>query len=285
MPIENRAFDFLHHNDRPDKPRETGITEMRGPYYDPMGPRELKDILETMGWYIDIYKFSGGSFALMPEDAVTELIDICHEHDVKVSTGGFIENVLVRDHDKVEEYIEEAENLGFDIVEISSGFIATGTDDMVRLTELVQQYDIDPNPRSTSNSVRAAPPIRRTWSAKRPADPEQAIEEAEAAPRSRAEILMVEAEGITEEVTEWRTDVAFQIANELGIENLVFEALPPNVRVVHQELRPERQPVRRQLPGRRTRMHALRPVGQVRQLGTYRHVRHRLKPRSTYKGE
>ncbi|MDS0301376.1 phosphosulfolactate synthase [Halogeometricum sp. S1BR25-6] len=41
-----------------------------------------------MGWYVDIYKFSGGSFALMPEDAVRELIDVCHEHDVEVSTGG-----------------------------------------------------------------------------------------------------------------------------------------------------------------------------------------------------
>ena len=67
-----------------------------------MGPRELRDIFETMGQYVDICKFSGGSFALMPESAVRELIDACHEYDVSVSTGGFIENVLIRDHDKVE---------------------------------------------------------------------------------------------------------------------------------------------------------------------------------------
>ena len=53
----DRAFDFLRVNDRPDKPRERGITEIRGPYYDPMGPRELRDILETVGHYVDIYKF------------------------------------------------------------------------------------------------------------------------------------------------------------------------------------------------------------------------------------
>ncbi len=92
--MTDRAFDFLHVNERESKPRDKGITEMRGPYYDPMGPRELQDILDTMGEYVDIYKFSGGSFALMPEDAVEELIYICHEHDVQVSTGGFIENVL-----------------------------------------------------------------------------------------------------------------------------------------------------------------------------------------------
>jgi phosphosulfolactate synthase (CoM biosynthesis protein A) len=63
----------------------------------------------------------------MPEPAVTELADSCHEHDVNVSTGGFIENVLVRDNDQVEQYVEDAKRRGFDIVEISSGFLAVGT--------------------------------------------------------------------------------------------------------------------------------------------------------------
>ena len=49
----DRTFEFLHHNEREGKPRERGITEIRGPYYDPMGPRELRDILETMGQYVD----------------------------------------------------------------------------------------------------------------------------------------------------------------------------------------------------------------------------------------
>lgn len=70
MPDQTRAFDFLRLNDREEKPRERGISEIRGPYYDPMGPRELRDLLETMGRWVDIYKFSGGSFALMPESVV-----------------------------------------------------------------------------------------------------------------------------------------------------------------------------------------------------------------------
>ena len=229
MTFENRAFDFLHHNDRPEKPRTKGITEIRGPYYDPMGPRELRDILETMGWYVDIYKFSGGSFALMHEDAVEELIDICHEHDVLVSTGGFIENVLVRDPDKVEEYIEEAENLGFDIVEISSGFLATGTDDMVALTELVQEYDIKPKPEINVQFGAGGASDPEALERGGQQSPEQAIEEGKRHLDAGAELLMVEAEGITEEVKEWRTDVAYQIANELGIENLVFEAPSPDM--------------------------------------------------------
>ncbi|MFB6185975.1 MAG: phosphosulfolactate synthase [Halobacteriaceae archaeon] len=211
----NRAFDFLHVNERPDKPRSKGITEIRGPYYDPMGPRELRDILETMGWYVDIYKFSGGSFALMSESAVENLINICHEYDVNVSTGGFIENVLVKDPDLVEDYIVEAGELGFDIVEISSGFLAIDTEDLVELTQLVADHGLDPKPEINVQETQQ--------------DPELAIQEGRRHLDAGADLLMVEAEGITEQVSDWRTDVAYTIANELGLENLVFEAPGPEM--------------------------------------------------------
>ncbi len=230
MADPDRPFEFLHVNERESKPRSTGITEIRGPYYDPMGPRELRDILETMGHYVDIYKFSGGSFALMPEDAVTELIDICHEYDVKVSTGGYVENVLARDNDSVERYFAEAERVGFDIVELSSGFLAIGADDMVRMTEIVDSdYDLEPKPEINVQFGAGGATNPETLEEQGQQDPEQAIEEGRRHLEAGANLLMVEAEGITEEVVEWRTDVAYEIANGLGIENLVFEAPGPEM--------------------------------------------------------
>ena len=76
-----RAFSFLHVNDRPPKPRARGVTEIRGPYYTPLGTRQLEDILETMGAYVDALKFAGGSFSLMPRHAVKALIATCHAHE------------------------------------------------------------------------------------------------------------------------------------------------------------------------------------------------------------
>ena len=227
--MTDRAFDFLHVNEREAKPRETGITEIRGPYYDPMGPRELRDILETMGRYVDIYKFSGGSFALMPEDAVRELLEVCHEHDVLVSTGGFIEHVLVHDHDKVERYVEEAGNLGFDIVEISSGFIAIDTDDMVELTELVAEHGLKPKPEVNVQFGAGGASSAEALAEETTIDPAIAIEEARRHLEAGAYKIMIESEGITERVPDWRTDVAFEFARELGIENCVFEAADPEV--------------------------------------------------------
>src|SRR6266446_6779647 len=102
-----RAFGFLKVNQRPAKPRTQGITEIRGPYYTPMGKRYLQDILETMGPYVDSLKFAGGSFTLMPRKALKESIELAHRYDVLVSTGGFIEHVLIQGSEAVHRYIEE----------------------------------------------------------------------------------------------------------------------------------------------------------------------------------
>lgn len=89
-----RSFPFLQINEREQKPRKRGLTEIRGPYYSVVGRRYLKDLFGMMGSYVDSFKFAGGSFTLMPNKAVKEIIDLCHKHDVLVSTGGFIERVL-----------------------------------------------------------------------------------------------------------------------------------------------------------------------------------------------
>src|SRR6266436_7021605 len=88
-----RSFSFLHVNQREAKPRNRGLTEIRGSYYSVVGPRYLEDLFEMMGAYVDSLKFAGGSFTLMPEGALRDIVDLCHKHEVLVSTGGFIERV------------------------------------------------------------------------------------------------------------------------------------------------------------------------------------------------
>src|SRR5256885_3882287 len=93
---ENRAFAFLEINQRPEKPRTVGLTEIRGPYYTPMGGRYLEDVLETMGAYVDSLKFAGGLFALLPRNRLKDLLETAHRFQVQVSTGGFVEHVLTK---------------------------------------------------------------------------------------------------------------------------------------------------------------------------------------------
>src|SRR6266513_2763402 len=118
-----RGFQFLRTNPRPEKPRQRGITEIRGPYYSVVGKRYLQDLFETMGTYVDSLKFGGGSFSLMPKKIVRAINGLCHENEVLVSTGGFIEFVLTQGSDAVRSYVRECKELGFHTIELSTRFL------------------------------------------------------------------------------------------------------------------------------------------------------------------
>jgi (2R)-phospho-3-sulfolactate synthase (ComA) len=60
-------------------------------------------------------------------------------------------------------------------------------------------------------------------------DPNWAITQAKRFLESGAEIVMIESEGITENVDAWRTDVPAKFIDEIGTERLMFEAADPDV--------------------------------------------------------
>ncbi len=224
-----RAFAFLRVNQREGKPRKHGITEIRGPYYAPVGRRYLEDVLETMGTYVDALKFAGGSFSLMPQRAVQELIDLCHDFDVLVSTGGFIEYVLTQGPEAVRRYVEECKALGFDIIEISTGFITIPSDDWLRLVETVQRAGLKAKPEVGIQFGAGGATAAAELAAEGVRDPEWGIRQARRFLDAGAYMIMVESEGITENVEPWRTDVPAKFINALGLESVMFEAADPQV--------------------------------------------------------
>jgi len=224
-----RSFPFLHVNEREAKPRERGLTEIRGPYYSVVGRRYLEDLFETMGAYVDSLKFAGGSFTLMPEKAVREMIDLCHKHDVLVSTGGFIERVLVQGGDAVRRYFAECKQLGFDIIEISAGFVSIPTDDWLRLIDLVGKSGLKAKPEVGIQFGAGGATASAELRAEGTRDPSWAVGQAKRFLEAGADIIMIESEGITENVDPWRTDVPAKFIDELGMEKLMFEAADPDV--------------------------------------------------------
>jgi phosphosulfolactate synthase (CoM biosynthesis protein A) len=223
------SFQFLRVNQREDKPRKRGLTELRGPYYSAYGRRHLEDLFETMGAYVDSLKFAGGSFTLMPERAVRDIIDLCHKHDVLVSTGGFIERVLVQGDDAVRQYVARCKKLGFDIIEISAGFVSIPTDDWLRLIELVRKSGLKAKPEVGIQFGAGGATAAEELKAEGRRDPSWAISQAKRFLDAGAEIIMIESEGVTENVDPWRTDVPARFINEIGTEKLMFEAADPDV--------------------------------------------------------
>ncbi|OQZ02597.1 MAG: phosphosulfolactate synthase [Candidatus Brocadia sp. UTAMX2] len=226
---QERAFSFLRINKRQSKPRSQGVTEIRGPYYTPMGRNYLCDVLGTMGTYIDTLKFAGGSFTLMPRRVVKEIIDLCHAHKVRVSTGGFIEYVLTQGNETVNYYLQECKDLGFDIIEISSGFITVPTEDLLRLVEKVLNAGLIAKPEVGIQFGSGGASAAEELEAEGTRDPEWAILQARRFLEAGAYMIMIESEGITENVKTWRTDVVARIIHALGLEKVMFEAADPDV--------------------------------------------------------
>jgi phosphosulfolactate synthase (CoM biosynthesis protein A) len=222
-------FKFIRKNPRSPKPRAIGMTEIRGPYYTMMGERYLRDVLETMHPYIDSLKFAGGSFTIIDPAALREIIDTCHEFEVMVSTGGFIEYVLTQGKEAVKKYISTCKDIGFDILEISSGFINISTESWLRVIEEVQRQGLKAKPEVGIQFGAGGATESKILESEGQKDTSYAIEQAKRFLDAGVYMIMIESEGITENTDPWRTNVPAEFINALGAEKLMFEAADPKV--------------------------------------------------------
>lgn len=85
----------------------------------------------------------------MPEKRLRDFIDIAHKHNCYVSTGGFIERVLASsagDKQMIKKYLKTCKDFGFDVLEISCGFLSLPADDWTQLVKLVNSYGLKSKP-------------------------------------------------------------------------------------------------------------------------------------------
>lgn len=111
-----KAFNFIA-SDRISKPREKGITMMldKG-----LGLNGLSDLMTVSGEYIDLAKFGWCTSALHDRDLVKNKIDSYLSHDVIPYPGGTLFEIAYLKN-KFDEFLDEADKLGFEAVEISDG--------------------------------------------------------------------------------------------------------------------------------------------------------------------
>jgi phosphosulfolactate synthase (CoM biosynthesis protein A) len=234
-----KAFDFVPVADLPTKPRESCVTEIRGGYYSVVGISYMKDLFDENAEYIDVFKFAGGTQRLIDFSLVKRKIALCHDYDILVSTGGFTERVLVTINrngrfgmvsdplETFEKYLDEAKSLGFDVVEISDGLIKGKISLQTRLemTRLAKKYGLRAKPE-----VSAAYGIK--MGQKVDVDSKKLIAEAKDFLSAGAWKIMIESEGITENVggeENWKKDVIFDVVKGLDIKKLMFEGADPEV--------------------------------------------------------
>ena len=126
-------------------------------------------------------------------------------------------------------YFAECQELGFDTVEVSSGFVTVPPDDRVRLVEAVRKAGLKAKAEVGIQVGAGGASAAAELEAEGTRDPAWVIAQARRFLEAGAYQVMIESEGITENVRAWRTDVVARIVNALGPEKVMFEAADPEV--------------------------------------------------------
>jgi phosphosulfolactate synthase len=190
------------------EPRRGGLTHVidKG-----LGPRAWEDVLETSGAYIDIVKLGWGTAYVTPN--LVRKLDVLRGRRVVIG-GTFFEVVLARG--KVDEYKRWLEELGLTHVEISDGVIDLPRE---RKLELIEDFARDFTVLSEVGSKDSD--VEFT--------PEQWVEWIRQELDAGAWKVITEgreggSSGIYSGSGEMRTTLVEEIAAEVPLDSLVFEA-------------------------------------------------------------
>jgi phosphosulfolactate synthase (CoM biosynthesis protein A) len=207
----------------------SGITEIRGPYYRTFGPDYLDDLLSAFAPFVDWLKLPGPAVLLLDDASIGRFVEVAHKHDVKVSAGGAIEWVVTRGAAAVDHFFDTLADQGYDVVEVSAGMLALPERDYLRLVERAKRTGMhvkaEVGIQFGAGGTSSAEELSRAGTG----SVAGAIALARRALDAGADTIILESEGVTESVVQWRTDVPMAFADALGLERLMFEAADPPV--------------------------------------------------------
>ena len=178
-----------------------------------LGPRMWEDVLDTAGGFIDIVKLGWGT-AYVTQNLARKLEVLRAAGKPVVIGGTFLEAVIAQD--KVDEYKSWVRELGITHVEVSDGVIDLPRERKLELiAELARDFTVLSEVGSKDSEVVFAPYQWVEW-----------IKEELAA--GAWKVIMEGREGGTAGIYrptgEMRTGLVDEIAHEVAISDLVFEA-------------------------------------------------------------
>lgn len=85
-----------------------------------MGYKTVEDMLTITAEYFNLAKYGWGTSMLVDEDIIKDKNELYHSYDIKTYPGGTLFELANRE-DKIDEYFQQLDKLGFNAVEISDG--------------------------------------------------------------------------------------------------------------------------------------------------------------------
>lgn len=111
-----KSFNFLL-KEREEKPRQKGITMVldKG-----LGLETAESLMNISGYYVDYLKFGWGTSIVHEQDIIKDKVAMYKSHNITPYTGGTLFELAYM-NDKLEEFFQEAHDLGFEAIEVSDG--------------------------------------------------------------------------------------------------------------------------------------------------------------------
>ncbi len=190
------------------EPRSGGLTHVldKG-----LGPRAWEDVLETSGIYIDIVKLGWGTAYVTPN--LRRKLEVLREKPVVIG-GTFFEVVYLKG--KVDEYKKWLTDLGLTHVEISDGTVEIPREEKLELiADFARDFTVLSEVGSKDTEVNFAPYLWVQWIKE---------ELAAGAWKVITEARESGTAGIFRPTGEMRTGLIDEIAHEIDVADLVFEA-------------------------------------------------------------
>ncbi len=118
------------------KPRREGITYIIDKFqgFD-------KENFFIISSFIDMVKIYGAFPLLIKEADLINRINFYHENNVLVSTGSTLTEYAIREN-VFSEYIKNAKNIGFDIIEISENSIALSLEEKKKISKIIESNNL-----------------------------------------------------------------------------------------------------------------------------------------------
>ena len=102
-----------------------------------LGLETAESLMEISGEYVDYLKFGWGTSIVHEQDIIRKKVSMYQSNDITPYTGGTLFELAYM-NDKLNEYFEEAHNLGFNAIEISDGSIQIPHDRKVECIEMAR---------------------------------------------------------------------------------------------------------------------------------------------------
>lgn len=207
--LSKMAFPFLRVAPRPGKPRDTGLTVVadRG-----MGMNRVNDLIEAGAEYIDLFKIAIGAFRLQPEEFLKRKIAALQRARIRTFFAGDVsEAAFLQGLSK--EYYATVKAFGADAVEVSSAQVAMSLRDKCELIRIAADAGLQV-------IAEAGQKGHEDWTSSQ----SYIFAQVEAYRKAGAWKVLVQGEGISEGVAEFKGDLVLNLVARFDAQDFIFQA-------------------------------------------------------------